>query len=459
MPNLMQTIASAFEAEPKTSTIADVGLVANRLTAPLMGNLGFGGQQRSQQNSSQSHSVLASKPGKLYVHAQRSDEPIPSFQPLQRTGIPDIDAAFDLKSAQLQHEMAREFSDFSLAGLSWAEACSREDAQIAAERAKEDAALARKRMEEDAAIAARRGQQDAERMQHSGASVGAFRTKREEEEAGLQQRWKAKFAELSAALEEAVAAYEQRQALEEQRMREEHARAQEKAAREAALAAERATRQTELAEDARRLAEMATLRLSTTPSVRALILVSAEHVPPALAYACPIAGTPLRTSDRSWWKALHLLEAEGLTPSLKSTELAKVLFAACDDDADDAVPCPDAGYLLGLITSGSTRDRVDAACDVPGAPANGQTVNAQAALRQLQLCARVRKHCAPKITALLMNVTAADATTMVPVPTPDVLERGVNGLFSGAQSIPGEKFRSWAANTPGIAPLFAPLSR
>ena len=57
MPNLMQTIASAFEAEPKTSTIADVGLVANRLTAPLMGNLGFGGQQRSQQNSSQSHSA------------------------------------------------------------------------------------------------------------------------------------------------------------------------------------------------------------------------------------------------------------------------------------------------------------------------------------------------------------------------------------------------------------------
>ena len=40
-------------------------------------------------------------------------------------------------------------------------------------------------------------------MQHSGTSVGAFRTKREEEELALQQRWKTRFAELSAALEEA----------------------------------------------------------------------------------------------------------------------------------------------------------------------------------------------------------------------------------------------------------------
>ena len=292
MPNLMQTIASAFEAEPKTSTIADVGLVANRLTAPLMGNLGFGGQQRSQQNSSQSHSALASKPGKLYVHAQRSDEPIPSFQPLQRTGIPDIDAAFDLKSAQLQHEMAREFSDFSLAGLSWAEACSREDAQIAAERAKEDAALARKRMEEDAAIAARRGaagrgahaaqRRERRRVPHEAGGGGGGAA------AAVEGQVRRALRRTRRGRRRVRAASGARRAEDARGAR---ARA-EKAAREAALAAERATRQTELAEDARRLAEMATLRLSTTPSVRALILVSAEHVPPALAYACPIAGTP-----------------------------------------------------------------------------------------------------------------------------------------------------------------------
>ena len=458
MPNLLSTIASAFDAEPTASTISDVGLVANRLAAPLM-SFGQMGKQAASLKGASSGPQMAMKPGMLYVHAKRPDEPVPAFAPLPRTGVPDVDATFDLRGAQLQHEMAREFSEFSLAGLAWAEACSREDAQLAAVRAKEDAALAQKRMEEDAAIAARRAQQDSERMQHSGTSAGAFRTKREEEELALQQRWKTRFAELSAALEEALAAHEQRQALEEQRLKEEHARAQEKAAREAALAAERASRQTELAEDARRLAELATLRLATSPTVRSLILVSAEQVAPALAYACPIAGTPLRRADRSWWKALHLLEAEGLTPSLKGTEVGEALFAAFDDDSDGAVPCPDAGFLLGLLMSGTTKDRVDAACDAPGAPANGATVTAAAALRQLQVCARARKHCAPKMTALLTQVSAADATTMVPVPMPDVLERSVGVLFGGAPSLPGEKFRSWAANTPAILPLFAPLGR
>jgi hypothetical protein len=336
---------------------------------------------------------------------------------------------------------------------------TREDATLQAERAAEDAALAKRRYEEDAVIAARRAQQDSDRTQHHGLSTGSWCTSREGEEAALLTKWKAKFNELAASLEESVATHEQQKALEEQRLKEEAARTQEQAAREAALAAERASRQTELAEDARRLAEMATLRLASTPSVRSLMLVAAEHLAPALGYACPIAGTPLRGSDRSWWKALHLLEAEGLTPPLKATDAAAALFAALDDDADDAVPCADAGFLLALLTSGTIRDRVDAACDAPGAPANGTTVTQPTAVRQLQLCARARKHCAPKVTALLLNAPAADATTMVPVPTPEALERSVANLFAGAASMPCEKFRNWAAATPTVATLFAPLTR
>ena len=306
MPSLFQNLASAFEQEPNANTsLVDVSNVASRLGAGLMGGGGGGGSRMMVAHEGPGHMAL--KAGTLYVHAKRESEPLPAFAPLARSGVPEVDRTFDRRSAQLQHEMAKEFSDFSLAGLAWAEACSKEDASIAAERAAEDAALARRRMEEDALIAARRAHEDGDRSQHSGVSTGAFRTKREEEEAALQSRWKSKFAELAAALEEAVAAHETQKALEEQRLREEQARAQEKAAREAALAAERAGRQTELLEDARRLAEMATLRLSTTPTVRSLVLVSAEQVAPALAYACPVADTPLRVSDRSWWKALHLL--------------------------------------------------------------------------------------------------------------------------------------------------------
>jgi len=64
------------------------------------------------------------------------------------------------------------------------------------------------------------------------------------------KRWKSKFGELHAALEESVAAHEAQKALDAQRQKEEEARMSEKAARDAALEAERATRQTELAEDA-----------------------------------------------------------------------------------------------------------------------------------------------------------------------------------------------------------------
>lgn len=454
MPGLLQNIASAFDKDDAPSTsLVDVTDLAARLGAPLF-----------QQVASKSAvaaiggGMVSVKAGTLYVHSKRTDVPLPSFPPLSKSGVPAVDSAFEHRSTQLQHEMAREFSDFSLAGLAWADAVTQNSEKIAAERAAEDAALAKRRMEEDAAIAARRANEDGDRAQHDGVTVGAFRTKREEEEAALLARWKTKFAELNASLEEAVAAHEQRKALEEQRLKEEQARAQEKAARDAALAAERAMRNTELAEDARRLAEMATLRLATSPSVRSLILVSAEHIAPALGYACPIAGTPLRTADRSWWKALHLLEAEGLTPPLKATDLAQSLFTACDEDADGAVPCSDAGFLLGLLTSGTARDRVDAACDAPGSPANGLTVTQPTALRQLQLCARVRKHCAPKITALLLHVTAADATTMQPVPAPDVIERSLSTFFAGAPNMPSDKFRAWAATARDVAVLFAPLS-
>ena len=71
----------------------------------------------------------------------------------------------------------------------------------------------------------------------------------------------------------------------------------------------------------------------------------------------------------------------------------------------------------------------------------------------------VRKHCAPKVAALLLNMPAADATTMVPVPTAEAIERAVGSLFAGAAHIASDKFRSWAATTSAVATLFAPLSR
>ena len=54
--------------------------------------------------------------------------------------------------------------------------------------------------------------------------------------------------------------------------------------------------------------------------------------------------------------------------ALKQTDLATKLFEAFDGDADGDVSTADAGYLLGLLTAGTLRDRVDAACDAPGAP-------------------------------------------------------------------------------------------
>ena len=459
MPGLLQNIATAFEdlgPRQGATTAIDVSDIQKRLGLPALIPAVIPGPSTAAATPAAPLTVQA---GTYYVHNRRTDDQLPTMPTLMRTGYQSVDTTFQRKSEMLVQELQREFSEFSLAGLAWSEQAAREDGKLAAERAEEDALLAKKRFEEDAQIAAKRQQQDAERSQHDGVAGNVYRSTREQEQTALLARWKNKFAELAASLEEATAAHEQQAALEEQRKQEEIARAQAHAAREAAEAAERASRHTELAEDARRLAELAALRVATAPSVRSLALVSASHVPPALGYACPIAGTPLRLGDRSWWKTLYLLEAEGLTPPLKATEQAANLFAALDDDSDGAVACPDAGYLLGLLTSGSLRDRVDATCDAPGAPATGVTVTPLAAVRQLQLCAKARKLCAPKLAALLLNAPAADATTMPPVPPPEALERSVATLFAGAASIPADKFRSWAASTPTVATLFAPLSR
>ena len=55
--------------------------------------------------------------------------------------------------------------------------------------------------------------------------------------------------------------------------------------------------------------------------------------------------------------------------------------------------------------------------------------------------------------------TGTELGTLATTTSANGFERSVNGLFAGAPSVSGDKFRSWAANTPGIAPLFAPLSR
>lgn len=346
------------------------------------------------------------------------------------------------------------------------------------------------------------------------------------------KRWKSKFGELHAALEESVAAHEAQKALDAQRQKEEEARMSEKAARDAALEAERATRQTELAEDARRLAELAKLRLAVSPSVRSLALVSAEHIAPALRYAVGVAGVPLRLSDRSWWKLLHLLEGEGLTPPLKATDVGASLFGAFDADADGDVhaaeagcastaarpqprfhlpdPCPPPprlhSYLLALLTAGSLRERVDASLDAPGAPGAGTHLTRSAALQQLQMCAKARKLSAPKTTALLLALPAADMTMMLPVnfpspshsppctahprtacdasrslrplrsqqrldslgptvpshsqvPTTEAIDRAIADLFGGGTQLATESFRSWAASSPTVSSLFVPLYR
>ncbi|KOO20833.1 hypothetical protein Ctob_000007 [Chrysochromulina tobinii] len=359
----------------------------------------------------------------MFVHEQRVEVPLPRFQPLPLTGVSIVDAEFRRRSEMFVQEMHREFSAFSLTGLTWLEQRAKEDAQVATERAAEDAAIARRRAEEDGALAARRQRADLERRK-----AGTFEKEREAQETQLISRWKSKSGELQASLKEAVASYEAHKALEAQRLKEDVARASAEAARNADLEVERAIRTAEQAEEARLKAELDKLRMSTTPSVRSLTLVGAQQVAPALRYAVGVVGGPLRLKDRSWWKLLHTLECEGLTPPLKQTDLATKLFEAFDGDADGDVSTADAGYLLGLLTAGT----------LP-------------ALMQLQLCARVRKLAAPKTTALLQH-----ANTMQ-VPTPEAIDRAVADHFGGGTQQPAENFRHWASSSAVVAPLFLPL--
>jgi len=448
-------LAHAFEendGRQRPTTLKDVSLFDRRLgAAPNV--------PAPATSSSAPLGVLNLQTGTVYVHGKRPEVPLPGFTSLPLTGVQTVDANFRRRSEMLLQEMTREFSDFSLSGLAWAEQRAKEDAQLASERAAEDAVIARRRFEEDAALAARRAQQDDDRNQHSGVSGGTFASDRETQEESLVKRWKSKFGELHAALEESVAAHEAQKALDAQRQKEEEARMSEKAARDAALEAERATRQTELAEDARRLAELAKLRLAVSPSVRSLALVSAEHIAPALRYAVGVAGVPLRLSDRSWWKLLHLLEGEGLTPPLKATDVGASLFGAFDADADGDVHAAEAGYLLALLTAGSLRERVDASLDAPGAPGAGTHLTRSAALQQLQMCAKARKLSAPKTTALLLALPAADMTMMLPVPTTEAIDRAIADLFGGGTQLATESFRSWAASSPTVSSLFVPLYR
>jgi len=115
--------------------------------------------------------------------------------------------------------------------------------------------------------------------------------------------------------------------------------------------------------------------------------------------------------------------------------------------------------MLSLLASGSPRDRIDAACDSPGAHASGAALTRATCLMQLQHCARVRKLCAPHVTALLLHLPAADATMMLPVPTHEALEKVVDSLFGASTQLTGDSFRSWAASHPTTAPLFVPLYR
>ena len=316
---MLSSLAHAFDGgDNRPSTLKDVSFFERRLgsatadTGTIM-DAGTSSIHMPWSSSSPSSSSGAGnvslQAGSMFVHEQRVEVPLPRFQPLPLTGVSIVDAEFRRRSEMFVQEMHREFSAFSLTGLTWLEQRAKEDAQVATERAAEDAAIARRRAEEDGALAARRQRADLERRK-----AGTFEKEREAQETQLISRWKSKSGELQASLKEAVASYEAHKALEAQRLKEDVARASAEAARNADLEVERAIRTAEQAEEARLKAELDKLRMSTTPSVRSLTLVGAQQVAPALRYAVGVVGGPLRLKDRSWWKLLHTLECEGLTP-------------------------------------------------------------------------------------------------------------------------------------------------
>ena len=204
MPGLLSAIGQAFEELPKpTTTLKDIGLVERRLGAHQLGFSSLGGASSTVVTTGGTFTL---QPGTVYVHAKLAEEPVPSFDPLPKTGVGTIDANFRRRSEILMQEMLKGIRSSRLPA-STGRRSAREDAGIAAERAAEDAALAKKRFEEDAAIAARRAQRDADRS--TAACRRGPTASREGDAASLLSRWKGKFAELGAALEEAIASNEQ----------------------------------------------------------------------------------------------------------------------------------------------------------------------------------------------------------------------------------------------------------
>jgi hypothetical protein len=456
---LFDSIAGAFDEEgPTESTLSDVEKFQRNLHSGAL----FGGPMAAKFGLHR-QPALALQPGAIYVHARRPSEPLPSIPSPPTCGIPSLDAEYRRRSEQLMQEMVQEFSSFSLSGLTWAEQNVKEEETLMAERAAEDAEIARKRFEEDAALAARREMSDSQRKQAEQLSFATFDANREAEEATLGQRWKTKFVELSAALDESFSAHQAGIALKEQRAREEEAATKTEAARQASAQAELARQETQARESARREAERAKLRLSAQPSVRSLVLVAPEHVVSALRFALTADGrgaaAALRQEDRSWWKCLHYLEADGLTPPLKATELAASLFSALDSSQNGSVPAAEAAFALSLLTAGVPRSRVNAACDVPDAPAAGAMVSRAQAAQQVHLCTRVRQLSAPRLIALHATAMTSPATlpqASTPAPAASV-EAAIDRLYGSSASLPTDTFRNWLVTEPTVAPLFAPL--
>eukprot|EP00908_Phaeocystis_cordata_P006285 Transcript_16906.p1 GENE.Transcript_16906~~Transcript_16906.p1 ORF type:complete len:464 (+),score=158.53 Transcript_16906:87-1478(+) len=450
---ILDRLAAVFNDDlPAESTLADVSLLENTLNCASR-------QQPKENGRTQLRPASVATPaGGVFVHSRRTHETIPSFGAPPRCGIATVDAEFDRRAEQLMREMRQSYSDFSLNGLGWAEQQVQADAAIRAERAAEDAEIARQRLLEDAERTARREQQDAEREHTGKRAESVWCSERDVAEAALAMEWKTKWAELTAALEERFAAHQAQMALDEQRAREEEARVRQEAAAAAAAAAEQATRETEALEGARKEAELSRLRSSLQPSIASLGLVSAAAVPATLGYSGATVAA-LRKDDRSWWRCLHFLEAEGLTPPLKGSAVATALFDALDVDADGAIPLAEAGYALALLGGGSARERVDAACGSRGAPAAGAEVTLAQATSQLELCAKVRLHCGPIVQALHLKAQPAGvaATGHEPalVPTTPELKQQLAALYASAASLPAERFRSWAATT--CVALFSPL--
>ena len=436
---------------PPDSTFADVALLEEAL------KLGPGKPKESKLPFITRPYAGGPEEGGVFVHSRKTKEPMPTFVAPARCGVPTLDAEASLRIEQLKREQLQAYSDFTMGGLSWAEQQVQADAAIRAQRAAEDAEIARIRFQEDAERNAKREQQDSERTQKAKREEGQWFSEREAAEVSLAQAWKTRWTELAASLEERFHDYQRQLALEEQKLREEEARVRQAAAEAATAEAEKATRETEGLEAARLEAELTRLRNSLQPSIASLLLVVPEAVPGALGYS-QAGPQGLRKDDRSWWKCLHFLEAEGLTPPLKGTTVAAQLFDALDVDSDGIIPLAEAGYALSLLASGSARQRVDAACSCPGAPASGSQVSRVQATEQLELCAKVRLHCGPIVQAIHLKAApaaSAGAPAEAPiVPTTQALQREVAALYGSSTSLPAEQFRSWAVS---CEPVFAAL--